>query len=167
MNNIAAVDWIFLMILVASSFLGAWRGLVYEVLSLLSWIAAFTLAQWLAMDVAGWLPLSHSPEQVRYAAGFVLVFVVALFGGGLIAYLVQRVVTSVGLRTIDRALGAVFGALRGVVMLMAVTVVAAMTPVHSSDAWKEAGGPLWAAQLLDSLKPVLPPEFVKYLPRNE
>jgi membrane protein required for colicin V production len=137
---------------------------VYEVLSLLSWIAAFTLAQWLAMDVAGWLPLNNSPEQVRYAAGFLAMFVVALFGGGLIAYWVQRVVTSVGLRPIDRALGAVFGALRGVVLLLAITVVAGMTPVHSSDAWKEAGGPLWATQLLGGLKPVLPPEFVKYLP---
>ena len=167
MNNISAVDWIFLMILVASLLLGAWRGLVYEMLSLLSWIAAFALAQWLALDAAGWLPLGSLPEQVRYAAGFLLVFIAALFVGGMIAFLMQRVVSSVGLRPIDRVSGAVFGALRGVVLLMAVTVVADMTPVHSSDAWEEADGPLWAAQLFGRLKSVLPSEFVNYLPRNE
>ena len=167
MTNIAAVDWIFLMVLMGSLLLGAWRGLVYEVLSLFSWIAAFALAQWRALDVAGWLPLGSSPEQVRYAAGFLLVFIAVLFVGGLIAFLMKRVVSSVGLRPIDRVLGAVFGALRGVVLLMAVTVMADMTSVHSSDAWKEADGPLWAAQLLGRLKPVLPSEFVNYLPRNE
>jgi membrane protein required for colicin V production len=167
LNNIAAVDWIFLMVLVASLLLGAWRGLVYEMLSLLSWIAAFALAQWLALDAAGWLPLGSSPDQVRYVVGFLLVFIPALFAGGLIASLMQRVVSSVGLRPVDRVSGAVFGTLRGVVLLMAVTVVVGMTPVHSSDAWKEADGPLWAAQLLGSLKPVLPAEFINYLPRNE
>jgi membrane protein required for colicin V production len=167
LNNIATVDWIFLMVLLISLLLGAWRGLVYEVLSLLSWIAAFALAQWLALDAAEWLPLGGSSKQVRYAAGFFLVFVVALFAGGLIAFLMKRVVSSVGLRPIDRVSGVVFGALRGVVLLMAVTVVVGMTPMHSHDAWKEADGPLWAAQLLGNLKPVLPSEFVNYLPRNE
>ena len=42
------LDWIFVGVLLVSLALGAWRGLVYEVLSLLSWIAAFVLAQGLA-----------------------------------------------------------------------------------------------------------------------
>ena len=44
----AVLDWVFLAVLVASLLVGAWRGLVYEVFSVVSWIAAFVLAQWLA-----------------------------------------------------------------------------------------------------------------------
>ena len=46
----ATLDWVFLGVLAISLLLGALRGLVYEVLSVLGWIAAFLLAQWLAPD---------------------------------------------------------------------------------------------------------------------
>ena len=78
----AALDWILLTVVLASLLLGAWRGLVYEVLSLLAWVAAFFVAQWFAADVAAWLPLGDSAEPVRYAAGFVGVFVATLFACG-------------------------------------------------------------------------------------
>jgi len=38
-------DWILLALLFASMLVGAWRGLVYEVLSVIGWIAAFLLEQ--------------------------------------------------------------------------------------------------------------------------
>ena len=54
------LDWIFLGVLLTSLLLGAWRGLVYEVLSVVSWLAAFVLAQWFAPDVAQRLPMASS-----------------------------------------------------------------------------------------------------------
>ena len=48
----SSTDWILSAILAASMLLGVWRGLVYEVLSVIGWIAAFVLAQWFAPRVA-------------------------------------------------------------------------------------------------------------------
>ena len=79
----AALDWVFLAVLAASFVVGAWRGLVYEVLSVLSWVAAFVVAQWLAPDAAALLPVQRAPEAGRYAVGFVAVFIVVVFAGGL------------------------------------------------------------------------------------
>ncbi|MDZ7937102.1 MAG: CvpA family protein [Rhodoferax sp.] len=159
----ATLDWIFLTVLLASMVVGAWRGLVFEVLSVLSWAVAFFAAQWLAADAAAWLPMEGAGESVRYAAGFVVVFVLGIFAGGLVAFLVKKLVTAVGLRPADRMLGAGFGLLRGVVLLLAATVVAGMTPLHASAAWQEATGPRMTQTLLGMLKPVLPEEFAKYL----
>ncbi len=158
------LDWIFIAVLVISLLVGAWRGLVYEVLSLTNWIVAFVLAQWFAPDVASHLPLGGTTEAVRYAAAFVLVFVVALFAGGLVAFLVRKLVAAVGLRPVDRVLGAAFGLARGVVVLLALAVVAGMTPVVKSLWWQESTGAGVAAVVLKGLKPVLPEDFGKYLP---
>jgi membrane protein required for colicin V production len=158
------LDWIFVAVLVVSLLVGAWRGLVYELFSLANWIAAFVLAQWFAPDVARYLPLGNSTEVVRYAAGFVAVFVAALFAGGLIAFLVRKLVAAVGLRPVDRVLGAAFGLVRGVVVLLALTVVAGMTSVVKSPWWQESTGAGVASVTLKGLKPVLPEEFGKYLP---
>jgi membrane protein required for colicin V production len=122
------------------------------------------LAQWFAPAVAEWLPMSGSAQAIRYAAGFVLVFIAAIFAGSLVAFLIKKLIAAVGLRPADRLLGAIFGLVRAVVLLLAVTVVVGMTPLHTSVSWSEAHGPRVATVVLAGLKPVLPEDFGKYLP---
>jgi membrane protein required for colicin V production len=165
--HVATVDWIFLAVLLLSLVVGAWRGLVHEVLSLLVWVLAFVLAQWFAPDAAQWLPMEGAARVMRYAAGFVLVFVVTLLAGSVVNWAVKKMVEAVGLRPIDRVLGAGFGVVRGVVMLLVLTVVVGMSPLHTQLFWTEATGPRMGATVLKTLKPLLPQEFGKYLPGNE
>jgi membrane protein required for colicin V production len=160
----AALDWVFVTVLAGSLLLGAWRGLVYEVLSVAGWIAAFVLAQWFAADAAAWLPMGRSGDALRHAAGFVLVFVAAAFAAGLLAWLVKKMVEAVGLRPIDRTLGAAFGLVRGAVLLLAAAVVINMTPLQTGGWWTESRGAGVATAVLRGLKPVLPDRFGQYLP---
>jgi membrane protein required for colicin V production len=164
---VQTLDWIFLGVMLASLLLGLWRGLVYEVLSLLNWLASFVLAQWWAPALAVRLPMGNASESVRYAAGFVLVFIGSLFVLGMVAALVKKLVTAVGLRPVDRILGALFGALRGAVLLLAVAVVVGMTNFKSASWWQESSGAKALTVSLKALKPVLPEEFGKYLSRED
>ncbi len=159
-----ALDWIFLAMLLLSLAIGAWRGLVYEVLSLATWFAAFLLAQWFAPAAAQYLPMAGSSETIRYAAGFVLVFIAAVFAGSILTWLVSRLFQVAGLRPADRVLGAVFGAMRGVVVLLAVAVLVSMTPLQGDAWWTDSVGADWATGAVKGLKPVLPHEFGRYLP---
>jgi membrane protein required for colicin V production len=158
------LDWILLAVLLASLLLGAWRGLVYELMSVLGWIAAFVLAQWWAPEVATRLPMSGATEPVRYAAAFVLVFVAGAFAGGLFAWLTRKLVEAIGLRPVDRTLGAAFGLVRGVILLLALAVVMDMTPLKSSREWQASVGAGVLSTALRGLKPVLPEAFGAYLP---
>ena len=119
----AATDWILIAALAASMLLGALRGLVYEVLSVMGWIAAFLLAQWFSPDVAEKLPMQNSGEALRYAAAFVLVFIASVFLAGLISALMKKIISVVGLRPVDRMMGAIFGLFRGLILLLALSVV--------------------------------------------
>ncbi|MES2977884.1 MAG: CvpA family protein [Pseudomonadota bacterium] len=159
----APVDWILLALLVLSLLIGAWRGLVFEVLSLLAWVAAFFAAQWFAEDVAAWLPIKSMSGTLRYAAGFVLTFIAAMLVTGLLAALVKKLVEAVGLRTVDRALGAGFGLLRGALLVLVIAAVVGMTPMKDSSWWQESQGAKTSTAVLDRLKPVLPEQFARYL----
>jgi membrane protein required for colicin V production len=161
---VATLDWIAAVVLLASMLLGLWRGLVYEVLSVLSWLAAFLLAQWFAPAAADWLPLARFGEAIRYAAGFVLVFIAAVFAGGLLAWLTKKLVEAVGLRPVDRALGGLFGLVRGTVMVLAAAVVVHLTSWKTSDWWTESVTAGVATAALRGLKPVVPEKFGAYLP---
>jgi membrane protein required for colicin V production len=160
----AAIDWILVAVLAASMLLGAWRGLVYEVLSVMGWIAAFVLAQWFAPDVAEKLPMQNSGETLRYAAAFVLVFIVSVFVAGLISALMKKIISVVGLRPVDRILGATFGLFRGLILLLAFSVVVHTTALQESDWWLESLGGAMLMNLLKGLRPMLPEKFGAYLP---
>ena len=164
MQAISAVDWILLAVLGLSLLLGMWRGIVQEVLSLAGWVAAFYVSQMYAPMAAAWLPMEGSSQMLRYAAGFVTVFIAVLIATVLVSWVVKKLVSAVGLGPLDRLLGSMFGLLRGMVVLLAVTVVVGMTPMRESDAWQHAQGAQWLQQFLHVLKPVLPADFGKYLP---
>ncbi len=162
---IALTDWLLLGVLAGSMGLGFWRGLVYEVLSLAGWIAAFMAAQWLAADVIRYLPfVQGAPETVQYAVAYVVVFVLTLFASGMLSWLIKKLVETVGLRPVDRSLGALFGLARGVVVLLAVTVFLQLLGMASEPWWKEAQGPVWLDTAIKGLKPLLPEKFVEFLP---
>ena len=160
----AAIDWILVAVLAASMLLGAWRGLVYEVLSVMGWIAAFVLAQWFAPDVAEKLPMQNSGETLRYAAAFVLVFIVSVFVASLISALMKKIISVVGLRPVDRIMGAAFGLFRGLIFLLAFSVVVHTTALQESDWWLESQGAPMLMTLLKGLRPMLPEKFGAYLP---
>lgn len=160
---VTTLDWVLGGVLFFSLLLGAWRGLVYELLSVLGWAASFYVAQWFAPQVATLLPLQSASEPVRYAAAFVLVFIAAVFAAGLLAFLLKKLIDSIGLRPVDRTLGALFGVLRGAILLLAATVVMNMTALHSSLWWQESSGAQLLTASLTQLQPLLPEQFAKYL----
>lgn len=157
------LDWALLGVLLLSVLLGLWRGLVYEVLSVAGWVVAFVLAQAYASEVGAWLPMEGSSPPVRLAAGFVVVFLVAAFAGGLVAWLVKKLVESVGLRPVDRILGGAFGLARGLVILLGVTVVVSMTSLHTQDWWRDSVVADTLTDTLHALKPLLPEALSRYL----
>lgn len=161
---LATLDWVVLAVLLASAVLGLWRGLVFEVLSVLSWIAAFIVAQWLAPAAAEWLGWDGAGASLRYAAGFVLVFIAALFAGGLLAWLTKKLVEAVGLRPVDRALGGLFGLVRGTVLVLVLAVVVHLAGLKDGPWWTESMTAGVATAALRGLKPVVPETFGPYLP---
>ena len=161
--NIGTLDLILLAVLLLSMLIGVWRGLVVEVLSVLGWIAAFVVAQMFATTVGQWLPMQGDVPQLRYAAGFALVFIGALMASSLLAWLVKKMLASVGLSGLDRLLGAAFGLVRGAIILLAVATVVLMTPMKTNASWQQSIGAGVLSTVLKGLKPVLPDELGKFI----
>lgn len=160
---LSALDWICAALLLASLLLGAWRGLVFELMSIAGWAIAFLAARWSATVVGDWLPMGESPEPLRYAAGFVLVFIAVAFLCGMLASLARHAAKALGVRPVDRVFGAVFGVLRGVLVLVVLAALVLMTPMRDEPWWRESLSASWLEMTLQRLHPLLPESFGKYL----
>lgn len=151
-----ALDWICLLVILSSLILGAWRGFLYEILSIGGWVAAFVLARLFGDKVGQLLPMGASPEGLRYAAGFALVFVASAFLFGFVASFFRRGVRTLGLRGVDRSFGALFGVVRALLILLVVGFVAQILQMNQQDWWQEShSGPLLTATL-QKFRPLLP-----------
>ena len=158
------LDWALLAVLLLSALLGLWRGLVYEVLSVAVWVVAFVLAQAYAAPVGAWLPVDGFSAPLQLAAGFAAVFLASAFVGGLLAWLVKKLVESVGLRPVDRVLGGAFGLARGLVILLGLAVVVSMTPLQTQERWRESPVAGILSRTLHAIKPLLPEAVARHLP---
>lgn len=160
----AILDGVLLGILLVSMLLGAWRGLVFELFSLVGWVAGFFVARLFAQDVAAWLPLDGFDATVQYGVGFVLTFVLAVFVWGLISALAKKLIEVAGLRPVDRTLGAVFGLLRAAVLIVVLGVVVVSTPLHSQVWWTQSVAAPWLTDAVASILPALSVEWGRLMP---
>lgn len=131
-------DYAILAVIAISVLVGALRGFIKEVFSLLVWAAAFLVAYHFAGDVAEMMEDAVTLPSARTAMGFTGLFIVVLLVGGLMNYLLGRLVETTGLSGTDRLLGGVFGAARGLVLIIAVLLVAGFTPIPADPWWKES-----------------------------
>lgn len=132
------VDFIVIAIVLVSSVLSVIRGFVKEAISLATWV----LAAWVSITFSGrlatLLPQDLEIQSLRLAIGFIALFLLALLVGGLVNFLLSSFVTRSGLSGTDRALGVVFGLLRGVVVVAVLVLLAGLTALPQDDAWKES-----------------------------
>ncbi len=156
-------DWALLAVLAASVFLGLLRGFVFECLSLAGWVVAWFAAQWAAPQLAPKLPIGTAGSTLNLAAALSLCFIAALVVWGLTAKLIRMVIHATPLSVPDRMLGAAFGVLRGVVLLLAVSSVVALTPAAQSTTWRGSQGARWLGSTLQALKPLLPDAVARAL----
>ena len=161
---IGGVDAGLLAVLVLSMIVGLVRGLVFEMLSVFGWFAAYFAAQWLTPEVAPYIPVGEPGSSLNHGAAFACTFIAALIVWGLAARLLRMLIRATPLSLLDRLLGAGFGLVRGMIVLLALATVVGLTPLMKSVAWQQSIGAVWLQSVLRGLKPVLPPDISRHLP---
>lgn len=159
------LDYAVIALLVLSIAWGSWRGLVHEVISLAGWIMAFLAANLLAAPLAATFPAGMR-QELRVVVAFVLVFVGTLVLATLVSALVTGFVRVSVLHSLNRWLGALFGLLRGVLILIAFAMVAGLTSLPRKPVWTDSATGYSLAQTVIQLKPWLPPALAQRLKYN-
>jgi len=130
------LDIVIMALLLVSAAIGIYRGMFKEVLSLVNWITAFIIAQsfWPAFDHV-LKPIMQDVPSVRVPLAWAILFVCSILVGSLIQRIVLELVRVTGLSGSDRALGAVFGLLRGVVIIVLLLIFMPMVVDFTQDTW--------------------------------
>ena len=113
------VDFSIIGIIAISTLISLVRGFVKEAISLVVWFGALFIASQFFADLAVYFTSINDPV-LRNGAAIAVLFIMTLIVGGLINHTVGQAVHASGLSGADRILGAVFGSLRGVLIVSAL-----------------------------------------------
>lgn len=130
-----AADIAILAVLALSMLFGLWRGFVSGVLSLLCWIAAFWAAWAFGDRVAVFYRQFAQDPTACIIAGYVTCFLGVLIIGGLLGWMVNKLMSHSGLRGGDRFLGMVFGLGRGLLLVTFVVLMLGFTALPREAMW--------------------------------
>jgi membrane protein required for colicin V production len=126
------MNWldIVLALLIGASVISAFlKGFSRELVGFVAAIAALVLGSWFYGTAAGYLVPYVSSKAMANFLGFLLVFCAVLMLGALVARILRTLMKAAGLSIFDRLLGAGFGFVRAVLVVMAVMMaVMAFSP---------------------------------------
>ena len=155
------VDIVILVVLLISTLFGLFRGFIREILSLASWIVAFYVAWTFALTAAAWLEPYISQQALRVPAAFGGIFVVVLIAASIVSYLLYRLLAIAGISGMDRSLGAVFGIVRGVVLIAILILAAVYMDFAAQPWWQGSRLVMYFTPVTDFLLSLMPPEVVE------
>ena len=126
---------------------------------------AFIAANLLATPLSENFPANMRPE-FRVVGAFLLVFVGTLVLTTLLTALVTRFIRVSVLQNLDRWLGALFGLLRGLVLVVVFAMAAGLTALPRMPVWTDSATGYSLAQTVLQLRPWLPPALASRLKYN-
>jgi membrane protein required for colicin V production len=175
-------DLLLLAVIGVSTLLGLMRGFIGALASLAAWILAGWVAFHFGSQLASVFAGTPDPGPTQLLEGYIASFIGVLIFVGLIGWILRKLVHSVGLSGLDRALGVALGLVRGgfvacmLVLLMGFTAIpheavwrqSQVVPVLLPGAqWMRGWLPGWAAARVDfgaARAQIVPLAIVRTLP---
>ena len=131
------VDTAILVVIVLSCIFGLWTGLVKEVLSLLTWIAALLAARVYSEGLSELFVNVIDNGSVRYATAFVIIFIVIMMLGRILNNQLSELLISTRLKLADRVLGGMFGIARGALIVMLILFISNLF-LSETEQWQQS-----------------------------
>ncbi|MDO4641034.1 MAG: CvpA family protein [Neisseria sp.] len=114
------------------------RGIITEMAALFSWIVSFIAARMFGRSFADAFLTSIQPYVFSVAVGFILVFAAAWLVQYLLRSILTAIVGSFGLGGINRLLGGMFGAIKGILVVTFIVLVCSFTDLPKTADWKQS-----------------------------
>lgn len=156
------VDYVIIGIILVSTLISLVRGFVKEVISLLTWVAAFVVALGFSQMASRLVPPAVDIPSARVAIAFMVLFVLVLIVGGIINWAISTLVNKTGLTGTDRSVGMVFGLTRGVFIIAILILLAGLTAAPQAPWWHDSVLLPHFTVVAEWIKALLPVDMAQY-----
>lgn len=156
-------DYAVLTIVGLSVIFSMMRGMVKEVLAIAGWVAAFYVGRTYTDQLLPMMPPDIPTESLRVLAAFLVLFLATLLVASLLGIAISAIIKKIGLGWLDRFLGAIFGVLRGLLIVCILVFLAGLTEFPKDARWRNAMFSAPIEALVISALPWVPESIAKHI----
>ena len=131
MGDLKILDILALAIVAISFVTALVKGLIRELIALAAAISGLLLAVYYFAAVSPWLERIGIGTILSELLAFVSIFLGCIIAGSLLSSLLNRFISALNMRWIDRLLGGVFGLLRGWLIVAVIFLALTVFPIRS------------------------------------
>jgi membrane protein required for colicin V production len=150
--ELTELDYVLIAVVVLSCLVGLLRGLLREAMSLVVWIAALWVAGHYDLAVARELAGIVDGNVLRLWLARALLLLGVLVAGGVVTWILGLLLQSARLTAMDRSVGLVFGAMRGVVLAGLLVIGIELVGLDREPWWRESKLVPYAAPVAEALR---------------
>ena len=135
-------DFVLLGIILLSGLIAFFRGFIQESLSLALWIFAFAAAMILDEYLDPYISVYIANDELKRIASLFIIFTGIIFSGGFAIKIIKNLTHWSGMGGLDRLLGALFGCVRGIILIVILYLITPEDIKQSEFILHSKSGPL-------------------------
>jgi membrane protein required for colicin V production len=132
------IDYVIAGTILISAVGGLLRGLVKEIMALITWLAAVWVAMNFSRDFSAVFEHKLTEPVVRTGVAFLALFLATLIVGRLIQFFVGKLLQTVRLTSLNRLGGMGFGLVRGAFLIEILVFSIGVTPLAKDNWWQQS-----------------------------
>jgi membrane protein required for colicin V production len=133
--TLATLDLFIVGVIGVSALISLVRGFTSEFLSLLTWLLAILLPFYYTEQFSAFLPDTIESPSARWFISAGVLFIGAMVFCSIISFLIRKLIGTTGAGLIDRLFGSGLGAVRGLLILAVVALLATSNPSIPREKW--------------------------------
>lgn len=118
------IDFLLAGIFIFSLVVGTFKGFIKEIFSIIEWVGSVFLAYSLRLNLSSVLPLNSLNDFTKEILSSIIIFICTFIVLRLIGNIISKGMKLIGLSFFDRFLGAAFGALRALAVIVFIFLIA-------------------------------------------
>lgn len=160
------IDIAIAVVILITALIGFMRGLVWMAIFLTTWTMAILLAIKYKDVLAPELPINLSNNLMQTGLAALLIFLAVLLVGAIVNYLMNKIITAIGLGAFDRILGAGLGVLLGGFAITLMIMLLSITELPSQDTWKQSKFIPRFQEAAEYIRTLVPEDMNKIIDEN-
>jgi len=160
------IDILLAVAIAISVVIGIFRGFVKEAVSIASLLFAIWAALYFGPSIGTVSEAWLNSEELQMWFGRALVFIIILAIGGLLGWGISKLIRLSALSGVDRFMGSIFGALRGVLLAALFVIGGQFAGFDNDDWWQDSRLIPYVETVADWIK-VMAPQGLELITPDE
>ena len=134
-SGLNPADWFIVGFIAVLTIISLFRGFIKEAMSLVRLILAVLIGYLFAAELSALFRDSIKNPEFAYALAYFALFIATMVIGTIVTSLIKGLITAAGLGPVDKVLGALFGAVKGAILVVLLVTLVNLTPLKNHDLW--------------------------------